>query len=553
MLLAHFDRITTPTDPPIAMMGVSTIRRQHSIKSSQSSWSGVVNKNETIGVGRCRRRAMIHHVVVAIILILAVLFIGTNVLLLLQQGRHQHQLNNNNNNNNINRQVSQHQQHSHPVMATNSTVVAHVVSLIKCTKKTSVIGFLDAAAVLRHSIHQQSVHSTIGKNGSRSSSKRSKYSYQMVAIVHETCQKDGVAVATLSQLGYKVLIRPSPVLLDDIRPGWYRDHVEMENCCGSAEFIKLYAYTLTNYPITVQWDLDVALFQPMDDLFDAILFDKDSRVGQQARQNLDVQHPHRPLPDRIDAFFTRDITSAQPWEIRQGVQGGFLVSRPNQQHFDRYMEIIKHGNYTPGRRGNDKGWDGLGYGGFQGAMAYQGVVAYFYDQIVPGTAVELDVCLWNQVVADVIWRGPNGMDHLGECREYPTLPGVTMKDNTPEKGRCKDCRILPVDQVKSVHYTACKKPWECTLPYPRNTKQKNLEYKLRELTNITTCGQLFQKWFDLRQDFENTLHKYGNVLPSPRTGRYEKQHFGGYCQGRGHYVAMNPPPKGFDIRRMYGV
>ena len=37
-------------------------------------------------------------------------------------------------------------------------------------------------------------------------------------------------------------------------------------------------------------------------------------------------------------------------------------------------------------------WGGLGYGGFQGAMAYQGVVAYYYDQLGPNTAVELNVC-----------------------------------------------------------------------------------------------------------------------------------------------------------------
>jgi hypothetical protein len=527
----------------IVMMGIiKIIRREQRSTTFQPSWSGPFNKNQIIGVGRCRRPVKFHHVIVAVVPILTVLCIFANVMVVILQ----HQRRNNN------RLISPHQHKSttyitHPTVTTTVTTVAHVVSLIKCTKKSSVTGFLDAAAVLRHSIHQQSIHST-----SDNTTSRSNYSYRMFAFVHESCQDDGT-VTTLSQLGYTVLIRPSPVLLDDIRPGWYRDHVEMENCCGSAEFIKLYSYTLTEYPITVHWDMDAALFQPMDDLFDAILFDKDSPRGQQARRNLDLQHPHRPLPDRIDAFFTRDITSAQPWEIRQGVQGGFLVARPNQQHFDRYIEFIKQGNYTPAGRGNDKGWDGFGYGGFQGAMAYQGVVAYFYDQIVPHTAVDLDVCIWNQVVADVIWRGPNGREHLGECREYPTIPGSTMQDNTPENGRCKDCRILPVDQVKSVHYTACKKPWECSLPYPRIPKQKNMELKLQELTNITACGLLFQKWFDLRQDFESKLQEFGNVLPSPRTGMYQKQYFGGYCQGRGHYVAMNPPPKGFDIRKMYGV
>jgi hypothetical protein len=89
-------------------------------------------------------------------------------------------------------------------------------------------------------------------------------------------------------------------------------------------------------------------------------------------------------------------------------------------------------------------------------MAYQGVLAYFYDVVYPGHHVELDVCRWNQVVADVIWRGPDGKDHMGECRDYPA-PGVDFKANTPDKGQCEDCRILPLEETMTVHYTACKK------------------------------------------------------------------------------------------------
>jgi hypothetical protein len=424
--------------------------------------------------------------------------------------------------------------------SSSAVVIAHVVSLIKCTKRASVTGFLDAAAVLRHSIHQNSIHTP---------SSGSKYSYKMYAIVHETCQEHATL---LDRLGYTSIVRPSPILLEEIQPGWYRDHVEGENCCGSGEFIKLYAYTFTDHPLTVHWDMDVAIFQPLDDLFDSMLYPANSPEGRQARSRLQVQHPERPLPVRIDAFFTRDITSAQPWEMRQGVQGGFLVSRPSLDHFEQYQRFIRQGNYTPGR-GNGKGWGGLGYGGFQGAMAYQGVVAYFYDQLAPDTAVELDACVWNQVVADVIWRGPSAMEHYGQCREHPTRPGDTYEDNTPEKGRCTDCRILPVDQVKTAHYTACKKPWECTLPHPRKPRDAKQKHRLQELTNITTCGLLFRKWFDLRQDFEQKLQKAGNVIPSLRDGNYEEQYFGGYCKGKGNYIAMNPPPQQFDISNVYGM
>lgn len=408
--------------------------------------------------------------------------------------------------------------------------VAHVVSLIKCSK--SVTGFLDAAAVFRHSIHQQSFHAGV-----------SKYSYKMYAIVHEQCKEHG---DILKNLGYVVLVKPPPVKVDEIVNVWYRNHVEQENCCGSAEFIKLYAYELTDHEIVVHWDMDVAVLQPMDDLFDAMIFDKDSPEGKAARQKIELQHPNEPLPDVIDAYFTRDITSAQPWEKVQGVQGGFLIARPSPSALQTYIDFIKVGNYTGGR-GDHSGWNKLGYGGFQGAMAYQGVVAFYYDFFAPKTAVELDVCRWNQVVADVIWRGPAKMEHHMQCREYPR-DGV-YETNT----QCEDCRVTPIEEVKSVHYTACKKPWECVLPHPRVPRDERQKYRLSHLTNITTCGRLFSKWYELRQDLEEQLQTVSKVEPVEHKGVFNPEYFLGYCSRIGGYIPMNPPPDGFDMKEIYGI
>ena len=102
-------------------------------------------------------------------------------------------------------------------------------------------------------------------------------------------------------------------------------------------------------------------------------------------------------------------------------------------------------------------------------MAYQGAVAYFYDYYRPNTAVELNACRWNQVVADVRWRGPERKDEYFEkCRQ-------------PQWQSCEDCRVTPVELVKSVHYTACKKPWECTLPHPRKTRDPQQQYRVNHL------------------------------------------------------------------------
>ena len=57
----------------------------------------------------------------------------------------------------------------------------------------------------------------------------------------------------------------------------------------------------------------------------------------------------------------------------------------------QYFEIIKEGNYTEGL-GNDVGWYNSGHGGYVGAKAMQGLMAYYYDH-VRDDAVELNPVL----------------------------------------------------------------------------------------------------------------------------------------------------------------
>lgn len=418
--------------------------------------------------------------------------------------------------------------------------IAHAISLITCKKADRVIGFLDALIILRHSIHQNSIHNH-----------RGQYSYQMYAIIHP----DGgcaVHVDLLRRLGYIPVVKPTPVNLTAALPAdsWYLNHVESENCCGSKEFIKLYAYTLMEHPIVVHWDLDVLVLTPMDDLFDAMLFDSNSPRGAAARAKLQIQRPGvQPLPERIDAFFTRDITSANPWEKITAVQGGFVVARSSMEHFKMYQDFISEGDYRPGR-GPGSGWAGLGYGGFQGAMAYQGVLAYFYDIVYPGHSVALDYCHWNQVVADVIWRGPQRKEEFyGKCRDYP--PDGNFADNTPEKGACRDCRTLPVEETRTVHYTACKKPWECRIPHPRNPRDKSQVERLQELTNITTCKLVFAEYFGYRKDIEDKIQLASGQLPGARDGSFFPEAFLGYCANSGKYLPMALPDS-FDMKSVYG-
>jgi hypothetical protein len=230
----------------------------------------------------------------------------------------------------------------------DSRTVAHAVSLIRCPPgKTQ--KFIDALVALRHSIHLNSAHNAASN---------STYGYRMYAFVHaENCGHDPELPHLLRTLGYTPKIVADPVsIVDEVPDGFYKRNVEKENCCGSAEFIKLYAFTLTDHPVFVHWDVDVLVLRPMDDLFDAILHPAGSPIGQAARRRIWIQRPgFQRLPEIIDAFFTRDITSAAPWEPITAVQGGFLVARTNASSLEGFKRLIRSGNYTNGR-GPKSGW-----------------------------------------------------------------------------------------------------------------------------------------------------------------------------------------------------
>jgi hypothetical protein len=295
----------------------------------------------------------------------------------------------------------------------------------------------------------------------------------------------------------------------------------------------------------------------MDDLFDAMLFDKDSTQGNAARSRLRIQQPlHQTLPDRIDAFFTRDIALAKPWDNRQVAQGGFLVARPNTEVFQKYLQVIQEANFSA-RCDETGGWGRLGYGCKQGSMHYQGVVAYFYDHIDPGKGhgVELDVCRWNQVAHSVIYQGKKE-EWSGTCRQSP-IYGGNVSFNRPEYGACHDCRILPIEETMTAHFTACSKPWQC-----RYTEQQDPVAAATKVTNATTCGLLVKEFYKIRSDLERQLEAIlgGSVVTKRSQGdnAFYPEYFLGYCgrngqtAGAGSYTGMKGFPGDFEMKQLYG-
>eukprot|EP00539_Tryblionella_compressa_P008647 CAMPEP_0178754174 /NCGR_PEP_ID=MMETSP0744-20121128/12019_1 /TAXON_ID=913974 /ORGANISM="Nitzschia punctata, Strain CCMP561" /LENGTH=565 /DNA_ID=CAMNT_0020408069 /DNA_START=1091 /DNA_END=2788 /DNA_ORIENTATION=- len=387
--------------------------------------------------------------------------------------------------------------------------IAYAVSFIECTDhhksgQSSIAGLIDASLVLRHSIHMNSI---------RNPASSSKYDYHMYALVHKT--KAASCAPALERAGFTILLVEPPLSAKDIRGDELRKKIHREVCCGADEFIKLYAYThMSHHPLVVHLDIDFLFQKPMDDIFDVMLWNEDSggdpTVLEATKARIEREDDTDPWPSDIQAMMVRDYHSSFGQGRKSGFQAGFWVLKPSQTHYNKLIEIIREGNYTGGF-GRDNGWGGLGYGGFVGAMAMQGLVAYYYDVFVPGTWVELNNCRHNSVSASIFKNG--------KC-----------KSGRPH---CEDCRFTPVANITSIHYTACRKPWTCIATKtsdPNNSFPRKYSIPV-DIVDYDHCMELQAVWHDMRADLENKLYALtkDERIAGGQKGTYNQQFFRGHC------------------------
>jgi hypothetical protein len=353
--------------------------------------------------------------------------------------------------------------------AVNKGLVAFALSFTQCPASgSSMLEVRDAPAVLAHSVHSQT----------------SAYQYHLIAFVHPLALN---CTQHLQSLGYQVQVLPEPITLDEIQTGKYRRRVQKKGCCGVREFMKLYAYNLTDYEAVVHLDGDVIILKPLDELFDAIRSNDFAGVA--------TLHNSTSNPDRIDFLFTRDYVQMSKLATdptKFGVQGGFFVVRPNTTIFSEMIELIRKGNF--GRLG----WGEIRYGGYYGAPQIQGFLSYFYGEFYPNNALEVDPCIYNTL--QTLAGCPNGTNSL-----------ITT---------CPDCSQTNFSAVKLTHFTTCYKPWWCTKS--RISK---------------TCRDFHTAWFQLRRSLEQSWHQ-----DVPNDG-FSFTRFQGYCTNykRENYIPMRIP------------
>lgn len=232
----------------------------------------------------------------------------------------------------------------------------------------------------------------------------SEYDVDLVAFV-----SPGVVTSRpiLEANGWRVLEKGLPVPLEEIENREYATKVANSGCCGADEFLKLWAFTLTDYHRVTHLDMDSIIFQNMDEIYD---IDK-------------------------DVLFTGDYNMKGGSPVVPA-QGGFLVIRPSMETFREFQSIIRKGDHGP------KGWEGSRIGNFWGGQTIQGIIPFFYHVKHPGNAQEMNRCVYNCMVDNPYW---------------PKTTKCLNKQST-----CEDCRVQDPNKVKSAHFTICQKPWTCT-------------------------------------------------------------------------------------------
>lgn len=356
-------------------------------------------------------------------------------------------------------------------------VIAFAVSVTGCGEDP----FSEGAAVLKYSIHKQMA--------------AGKYDYKMFAIYHPDAKE---CVQPLADLGYELVERETPVKTEEIEGDTLRNKIEKNGCCGSKELIKLEALTLTAYPVVVHLDLDVILLKPIDVLFDVMLDESGDVTKYRKMLGETLMWPNKTLPEKVDAFFTRDFGMVKYARKIKPVQGGFLVLRPNMTVYDELVGIVKKGDFheKKGWIHSTKGSTGLFYGG----MTIQGLFPFYYDVLQKGESVDLNRCQFNQM----------GDDPRAETRK----DGEPGKCHTGEE-ECEDCRLTPVGNLVSAHFTICLKPWHC------------MAHTTEDISHWL-CRKMHHEWFLLRSQLEQSWGRN-----TTGHGNFKKEMFLGFCSRHG--------------------
>ena len=128
---------------------------------------------------------------------------------------------------------------------------------------------------------------------------------------------------------------------------------------------------------------------------------------------------------------------------------------------------------------------------------------------------------------------------------YPGKRDLIGKCRNGREYDCEDCTITDISLVKNVHYTNCRKPWNCAGEELHKNQPKTALGIDTRTTNITTCYKVMTKWHKIRTHFEDAIHSYSSdnddedkrkiqaAYKRWRDGDYKMDIFQGHCKEHG--------------------
>jgi hypothetical protein len=252
-------------------------------------------------------------------------------------------------------------------------------------------------------------------------------------------------------------------------------------------------------------DIDTMVVNPLDDALDLLL---DRKVPHNPASH--IMYPERALPDDIWILHTGDYEMVWPDVFPKPAQGGFAILKPNVTIYEEIMDIVREGKWS-----KRLGWgtDEAHTGGFYGVETFQGLIPYYFHVLKtkPSRVVELNWCRYN---------------HMNiRPKENVTDPetNVTKETCWNNRNHCEDCRDRKLEDLSSVHFTICQKPWWCE-PHDVNPKQDDKK---------RLCHQVHQMWFQWRSELEAS---WGRTGRGSSTDEQLVSQFRGYCSGPGYFA-----------------
>jgi hypothetical protein len=150
--------------------------------------------------------------------------------------------------------------------------------------------------------------------------------------------------------------------------------------------------------------------------------------------------------------------------------------------------------------------------------------------------MELNQCRYNHMGMDVRMRS--------EPSYFPRLHGKCRNNEET----CEDCMVTPLEQIYSIHYTQCRKPWNC-IGEPKLDKSQKMNIPT-DSVHLDHCLELQTIWHSMRYDLEVKLEELSkkagtsaNVKPRALAEQtYKHTVFRGHCTDNGgdYYIPIDP-------------